>query len=209
MTIGWGIIGIGIHANSYMAPAISKAANTKLVAVCHRSMERAGEFAAKHGVERAYESFEKMIADPEVDVVYVATPNNLHARHTIQAAEAGKHVLCEKPMALTEADCASMIEACNKNKVKLGIDFQLRYHPAHTEAHRLIQVGKIGVIYVVKAQCCRGFMRGHWEGTWRDELSITGAGALSAMGVHPIDLLRFLLDSEVEEDEPGTTSRTV
>ncbi|MFC1943698.1 Gfo/Idh/MocA family protein [Chloroflexota bacterium] len=199
MTVGWGIIGIGIHANSYMAPAISRAANTKFVAICHRSMERAKEFATKHGVERAYDSFEKMLDDPKVDVVYVATPNNLHAQYTIQAAEAGKHVLCEKPMALTETECEHMIEACNKNKVKLGIDFQLRYHPAHAEAHRLIQDGKIGEIYVVKAQYCHGFMHGHWEGTWRDEPNITGAGALSAIGVHPIDLLRFLLDSEVEE----------
>ncbi|MFC1978199.1 Gfo/Idh/MocA family protein [Chloroflexota bacterium] len=208
MTIGWGIIGIGIHANSYMAPAISKAANTKLAAICHRSLERAEEFATRHGIERAYESFEEMIDDPKVDVVYVATPNNLHAQHTIQAAEAGKHVLCEKPMALTEADCARMIEACNKNKVKLGIDFQLRYHPAHTEARRLIQDGKIGEIHVVKAQYCHGFMQGHWKGTWRDEPGIAGASALSAVGVHPIDLLRFLLDSEVEEVQALCTTQT-
>jgi len=89
MPIGWGIIGIGIHANRYAAPALAKAANARFAAVCSRSMERAKEFAAKHGVEKTYDSFEKMLADPEVDAVFVATPNNLHAQYTIQAAEAG------------------------------------------------------------------------------------------------------------------------
>jgi len=92
-----------------------------------------------------------------------------------------------------------MIEACNKNKVKLGVDFQNRYHPAHVEAHRLIQDGKLGEIYVAKAQYCHGFMHGHWEGSWRDEPGVAGGGALMATALHPIDLLRFLLDSEVEE----------
>jgi len=203
MVIGWGVIGIGSHANRFMGPAISKAANTRFVAACSRSMERAKEFAAKHSVERVYESFEKMLEDPEVDAVYVATPNNLHAQQAIQAAEAGKHVLCEKPMALTEADCERMIETCDKNGIKLGIDFQNRYHPAHVEAHRLVQEGKVGKIYVAKAQYCHGFTRGFihslWQGGWRTDLSIGGGGALMGTGLHPIDLLRFLLDSEVEE----------
>ena len=198
MTIGWGIIGIGKHAGRFIAPALEKAANTQLVAVCSRSMERAKNFATEHGVERAYDSLEKMLEDPELDVLYVATPNNLHTQHTIQAAQAGKHVLCEKPMALTEAECERMIEACHKNKVKLGIDFQNRYHPAHVVAHRLIKDGEIGEIVLAKAQYCHGFPRGHWQG-WRNDPSMAGAGALVGTGVHPIDLLRFLLDSEIEE----------
>ncbi len=208
MVIGFGIIGIGSHANHFMAPAIGKAANTKLVAACSRSIERARDFAAKHGVERAYESFEKMLEDPAVDAVYVATPNSLHAQHTIQAAEAGKHVLCEKPMALTEADCERMIEACNKNKVKLAIDFQNRYHPAHVEARRLIQEDKVGTICVAKAQYCHGFMHGLWQKGWRDNPSMAGAGALVGTALHPIDLLRFLLDNEVNEVQALCVTQT-
>lgn len=207
MTIGWGITGIGNHANRFMGPAISKAANTKFVTACSRSMERAKEFASKHGVERAYDSFEKMLEDPEVDVIYIATPNNLHAQHTIQAAEAHKHVFCEKPMALTEVDCEHMIEACNKNKVKLGVDFQNRYHPAHVEACSLVRDGKIGKIYAAKAQYCHGRIHGHWQG-WRNDPDITGSGALVGTGIHPIDLLRFLLDSEIEEVQAQCVTQT-
>ena len=203
MLIRWGIIGIGRHVGRFMAPALNQAANTKVVAVCSRSMEKAKNFATQYGVERAYGSLAKMLDDPEFDVLYVSTPNSLHAQHTIQAAEAGKHVLCEKPMALTEADCERMIEACNKNGVKLGIDFQNRYHPAHVEARRLVQDGKVGKIYVAKAQYCHGFTRGFihslWQGGWRTDFSMAGGGALMGTGLHPIDLLRFLLDSEVEE----------
>jgi len=207
MTIGWGIIGTGNHANRFMGPAISKASNAKFVAACDIDIELAKEFADKHGVARAYDSFEKMLEDPEVDVVYVATPNNLHARHTTQAAEAGKHVYCEKPMAITEADCELMIQACEKNKVKLGIDFQNRYHPAHVEAHRLVQNGMVGQIHVAKAQYCHGFLHGHWKG-WRDDPSVTGAGALVGTGLHPIDLLRFVLNSEVEEVQAVCATQT-
>jgi len=198
MPIGWGIIGIGEHADLVMSSAISKAANTKLVAVCSRSLERAKSFAAKHGVERAYDSLEKMLEAPELDVLYIATPNSLHVEQTIQAARAGKHVLCEKPMALTVPDGERMIQACTDNKVKLGVNFQNRYHPAHIEARHLIQSGAIGEISVAKAQFCVGAFRGYWSG-WRNDPSMAGSGALGGAGVHPIDLLRFLLASEVEE----------
>jgi len=200
MTIGWGIIGIGAHAERALAPALNRAANTKLVAVCSRSMERAQNFAAKHKAERAYDSLEKMLEDPDLDVLYVATPNGLHAQQTIQAAEAGKHVLCEKPMAITVADCEAMIEACNKNKVKLALDFQNRYHPAHVEARRYIQSGMIGEIYVAKAQYCHGRFRGYWQGRgWRNDPNTAGSGSLAGTAIHCVDLLRFLLDSEVKE----------
>ncbi|MFH1031792.1 MAG: Gfo/Idh/MocA family oxidoreductase [Chloroflexota bacterium] len=208
MVIGYGVIGIGAHANRFMAPAITKAANTKLVAICSRSVERANKFAAEHNVERTYVSFEKMLKDTEIDVVYVATPNNLHAEHTIQAAKAGKHILCEKPMALTEADCERMIEACEKNRVKLAVDFQNRYHPAHIEAHRLIRDDKLGKIYVAKAQYCHGITQAVWQKGWRDDPSMAGAGALVGTAIHPIDLLRFLLDSEVNEVQALCVTQT-
>jgi predicted dehydrogenase len=198
MAIRWGIFGIGSIAQRGMGPALNKAGNTKFVAVCSRSMERAKEFAAKYKAEKTYDSYEKMLRDPELDVVYIATPNNLHTEHTILAAEAGKHVLCEKPMALTVQDGENMIQACNKNKVKLGVMFQNRYHSAHFEARRYIESGALGEIYLAKAQLCRGFARGSWKG-WRKDPMMSGMGAIVANGVHPLDLLRFLLDSEIQE----------
>jgi len=164
-------------------------------------MERAKSFATKHRIEYAYDSLSKMLQNQELDVVYIATPNSVHAQQTIEAAYAGKHVLCEKPMALTVRDAELMIEACNKNKVRLGVDFQNRYHPAHIEAQRNIQSGMVGKIYLAKAQYCSDRFRGYWRKHkgWRNDPIMAGAGALVNSGVHPIDLLRFLVRSEIEE----------
>jgi len=198
MTIGWGIVGIGTHADHEMAPALNQSANTRLVAVCSRDIQRARGFAAKHGVVQAYDSLDKMLQDPELDVVYIATPNNLHVQQAVEVAEAGKHILCEKPMALTVADCESMLQACNKNKVKLGVCYQHRYHPAHVEARRYIQSGDIGNISVAKVQLCHPSATVPLKG-WRSDPSMAGAGALMGQGIHCVDLLRYLLDSEVTE----------
>jgi len=198
MTVGWGIIGLGRFVGRFTGPALRTAADTRVVAVCSRSMEKAKSYALEHGVERAYDSFAKMLEDPALDAIYIATPNILHPELTIQAAEAGKHILCEKPMAITVAECERMIEACEKHHVKLGVDFQNRYHPAHVAARRLIETGEIGDILVTRAQYCHGHMQPAGA-SWRNDLSMAGAGALVGTGVHPIDLLRFLLDSEVEE----------
>ena len=198
MPIRWGIIGAGNYASNVTVPAITSATNTELVAVCDINMELTKGLAAKHGVERTYDSVEKILKDPEIDVIYIATPHSLHAQQTIQAAEAGKHVLCEKPMALTVSDAEQMIEVCDKNKVKLGVSFPERYQPAHIEARRYAQSGTAGNINVAHAQFCRGFSRGAWRG-WRSDPNMGGAGALYGTAIHPIDLLRFLLDSEVEE----------
>jgi len=200
MTIGWGIIGIGGHANRFMAPALGRAANTQLVAVASREMGRAEAFAVKHKAKRAYDSMERLLADPEIDVLYIATPNNLHCEETIMAAQAGKHVYCEKPMALTIADCERMIQVCNDNKVKFGIDFQNRFHPAHVEARRLILSGEAGEVNVIKAQYAHGRSRNAPRSTgWRNNPTVAGAGSLVGTGVHPIDLCRFLLNSEIDE----------
>ena len=116
MTVGWGIIGAGNHADRTVAPALNSAENTKIVAVCGHNMEPTREFATKHGAERAYDSLEKMLGDSDLDVLFITTPNGLHAQQAIQAAEAGKHVVCAKPMALTVSDGELMVEACDKNK---------------------------------------------------------------------------------------------
>ncbi|MFH1651423.1 MAG: Gfo/Idh/MocA family oxidoreductase [Chloroflexota bacterium] len=198
MPIGWGIIGIGAHVRQRIVPALKKAADTELVAVCSRSLERAREFAREQETPHAYDSLAGLLADPAVDVLYVASPNSLHAEQTIQAAEAGKHVLCEKPMALTVEDCRRMMDACRNAGVKLGVDFQNRYHPAHVEARRLIQAGEVGEITLARAQYCPPARQGRVQG-WKTDPKVAGAGALMGNGLHAIDLLRFLLDSEVTE----------
>lgn len=207
MTIRWGVIGSGNFVKHFMAPAINKSKETEFVGIFSRSRERAEDFATEFGVKQAYDSLEEMLKNPEIDVVYIASPNSLHAVQTIKAAKAGKNVFCEKPMALTEHDCTNMIKACKKYNVKLGINFQNRYHPAHVLAREYIQSNDIGKIYVAKAQYCHGSMEGRWKG-WRNNPDETGAGALVGTGLHPIDLLRFLLDSEIKKIKSLVVNKT-
>jgi predicted dehydrogenase len=200
----WGIIGAGEIAARSFAPGLSVAPGNRLTAVYSRSLDKAQAFAGRFHVERACDSLDKLLADPQVDAVYIATPNSLHAEQAVRAAQAGKHVLVEKPMAITAADGERMIEACRRGGVKLGVVYQNRYHPAHFRARAHIEAGRLGEIQLATAQLCRGFARGgHWSG-WRVDPSMTGSGAIVAQAVHPIDLLRYLMGSEVVEVQAMT-----
>ena len=195
MTIGWAMIGTG-RVHKWMVPAIKEAKDTELVAVLSRDKARAAAFAKEHGIEEGYDSLDDVLRNPGIDVVYVASPNGLHAPHTIKAAEAGKHVFCEKPMALTLEDCRSMIEACHKHGVKLGIGLQFRQHLAHLKAREIVASGELGQLGFANAQVevPPGVMPG-----WYYEPEVAGGGAMHMVGGHRIDLLRFILGCEVKE----------
>ncbi len=197
MTIGWGIIGIGLHASRIMAPAITQAQGARLVAVCSRNSERAVAFAKEHRAERSYTSYEEMLQDPGVQAVYIATPNALHAEQTIQAARSGKHVLCEKPLALTVAKAENMVRVCREEGVKLGVALQNRYHPAHIEMRRVIASGEAGELLLLFGEYSRDLVRP--LSAWKGDPALAGGGALMGMGTHVIDLFRFLTGQEVEE----------
>ena len=200
--LGWAIVGIGRHADRFMAPAIKGASGARLVAVYSRDQGRAGAFAQRHGAPYSYTSLEELLANPEVQAVCIASPNALHAPQTIAAARAGKHVLCEKPMATTVEDARAMVQACAAGGVKLGVGFHLRHHPAHIEAQRLIASGVLGEITLAWAQWCPTFgipaprlgLR-----IWWDDLALAGGGVVVGWGGHVLDLLRFLLRQEVVE----------
>jgi len=198
MVVRWGIIGLGDIAERNFVPAVAEAAGAELVSVFSRSMEKAKAFTHRYKVARAYDSLDKMLADRELDAVYVASPNSIHADQSVAAARAGKHVLCDKPMALTVPDCERMIRATQENKVKLGVAFRLRYHPAHVEARRRVQTGVLGEMQLIKAQNFVGGARPYWKG-WRRDPAITGSGSIVGQAVHPVDLLRYLTDSEITE----------
>lgn len=197
--IGWGVVGLGAHFERRMAAAFGNAARSRLVAVCSRSPERARRIANRYAGVRAYGALHEMLRDPALDALYIATPNSLHAPQAIEAARSGKHVLCEKPLALLESDCEAMIRTCDEHRVKLGVVLQNRYHPAHVEARRLVATGALGPVAVARAQYGHLRLRGGLRDGWRGDPAIAGAGALLGTGLHPIDLLRFLLGSEVVE----------
>lgn len=193
----WGIIGLGDIAERNFTPALALAADSELVSIVSRSMDKARAYAAKHHVARAFDSLDRMLADPDLDAVYIASPNGLHAEQTVAAARAGKHVLCDKPMALSVADCERMIRACEDNRVRLGVAFRNRYHPAHVDTRRHVKAGALGEVQLAKAQLFVGGVRGHWMG-WRVDPVLGGSGSIVGQAVHPVDLLRFIVDSEVE-----------
>ena len=215
MSLGWAIAGIGSHADLKLAPAMKLADDANLVAVYGRDQVRADAFAEKHGADAAYSDLDALLSDSRVDAVFIASPNHLHAPQTIKAAAAGKHVLSEKPMANTVTDTAAMVSACRDHGVKLGLGFELRFHPAHLWARKVIGDGTIGRIRLAHGQWGRG-NRGEPEHLprtglrewWETPELIGDASVLVGLGVHVFDLFRFLLREEVVEVVALTDGQT-
>jgi predicted dehydrogenase len=195
MTFRWGIIGAGIIADNRMAPALQASPTSELVAVYARRRDKAEAFAQRHGARRAYDRVEDLVRDEEMDGVYIASPNNLHAEHTLLAARHGKHVLCEKPMAMTPAECQQMIEACEKYNVKLMIAFMMRFHACHQQARRLAADGFLGEYVLAEATC--PFHLPDLTRTWRFQPQLSAGGVVMDVAVHLIDTLHYILDREV------------
>ena len=207
MSIGWGIVGIGRHSDIKAVPAMNLAAETKVIAAFSRDRERAVAFARKHGIQEAYDSLPDLLRDPRIDAVYIASPNFLHAGYTRMAAEAGKHILVEKPMALNVKEALEMVHVCRRNGVKLGVGFQLRHHPGHRKVRELIREGILGPITLVQGQFFYPDPRGMVGlpqrpvlSEWWDKPELVGwSYSIMGMGVHVVDLLHFLLDTPILE----------
>ena len=206
MAIGWAFIGTGNYPHSRIAPAAALAEDTSIIACYSRDQARADEFAKTHGALAAYTSVDELLSDSRVDVVFVASPNHLHAEHTMLAAKAGKHVLSEKPMATTVADCVEMIKACKANNVKLGVGFQLRHHPGHMEASRLISEGGLGEVALAQVLLGSGVrgetkreMRTGLREWWETPDMVGNARSMNGTGVHCVDDLEFILGQTVVE----------
>lgn len=192
----WGIIGLGRIAGTEIAPAITTSPGGKLHAVVSRDQGRAEAFAARHGAARALTSFDELLADPRVDAVYIATPNALHAGEVVAAARAGKHVMCDKPLALSVADAWRAVSVCAEEGVRLGITFQTRFHDNFGQLRAVVQDGSLGEIRLVQVEMSPG--RTLLTG-WRADPALAGLGAINNLGVHAFDLIRWLLGSEVTE----------
>jgi 1,5-anhydro-D-fructose reductase (1,5-anhydro-D-mannitol-forming) len=191
--LGWGVIGIGNIVQSTMAPAMVDEPECDLVAAVSRDEGRATDFAARFGARYTYTDYEAMLANPEVEAVFIATPNALHADQVIAAARAGKHVLCDKPLATNVPDAERAVEACSSAGVKLGINFHNRHLPWVQDVRRLIADGLIGEVEAVHLQVGSGPR--HYD-NWRADPQIAGLGSVHNVGVHGLDFLRVILDSD-------------
>lgn len=197
MSIGWGIVGTGKHAGTMMAPAIAAVDGARLVGVVSRDQGRADDFAREHGAEHGWTRYEDLLASPDVDAVLITSPSGHHADQVVAAAQAGKHVFCDKPLALDAQDAARAVDACREAGVRLGVDFQMRHTEWAARARALIESGAIGDVIAVQAEHAPG-VRGKLMG-WRSDPSLAGLGAVNNIAVHVYDLLRFLLGAEATE----------
>jgi len=199
MRVGWGIVGLGGIAR-LMAMAVQQAENATLAAVCSRDPAKAADFSTRHGAAAQYHSYEAMLADPRVAVVYIATPNALHAPQALAALDAGKHVLVEKPMALTVGDAEMMVTRARAAHRVLGVGFHLRHHPVHREIKRLGDNGDLGnLVFATSLWGSYGPGLAQQRERWQMQPDLAGAGSIMGIGVHEIDLLRWLLGQEVVE----------
>lgn len=190
MTIRWGIIGCGDIARKRVAAAIQLDGHSELLAACRRDEAKLRQFCADFNVPRHYATAEALLADRDIDAVYVATPVNEHLLQTIAAARAGKQVLCEKPMAMTAAECDQMIAACRENGVELGVAYYRRFYPSVRRMAELAAAGEIGAPLSVNIVCATPMSLSPGEdGYWRVIPEAGGGGALMDIGSHRINLL--------------------
>src|SRR4030095_4640821 len=139
----WGLIGCGDIAQKRVAPALRDLPNCQLHAITRLQSDLAESFANKFGATKTYRTCNDLLADREIEAVYIATPVHLHAVQTIAAAESGKHVLCEKPMAMNVKECDQMIAACRANSVKLGVAYYRHFYPVIARIRSVIEWGEL------------------------------------------------------------------
>jgi predicted dehydrogenase len=188
-----GIIGATGFASIRPMPGLQAAKNCVLEAI-HGRPEREDDLrqlADQYNVSSVYTDIGQLLADPRVDAVYIATPVDLHKQHTIEAARAGKHVLLEKPMALTVRDCRQMISACEKSGVKLQVGYMRRFHPHHAKIKQIIDRGSLGEIVEARVQTHLWYPR--QKGAWRQLPARGGGGAFMDVGSHCLELLEYFL----------------
>lgn len=192
----WGLVGLGRIADTEIAPAIAAAADHELAVVVSRDHEKAEQFARAHGAGRGTASYDDLLADDSVDGVYIATPNALHSQQVIAAAAAGKHVLCDKPLATSVGDAEKAVAACRDAGVGLGVMFQTRRFHGMPETAELVRTGALGRVVLAQVEMSAG--RNLPKG-WRTDPALAGLGTINNVGVHAFDLLRYLLGAEVTE----------
>jgi 1,5-anhydro-D-fructose reductase (1,5-anhydro-D-mannitol-forming) len=207
----FGIAGYGNFAARAIAPAIRNVGSAELVAVQNRSADRARANAAAAGVPHGFATVGEMVRHRDVDAIFIVSANSTHCPETIAAAEAGKHVIVEKPMALTTAEAELMVEACRRNGVRLMVGHMIRFSPLAIRIREVVRSGLIGQVRSARAEFVYAARLS--QRSWLYDRRLAGGGPVFDVGVHCIDTLRFVLDDEVVRttgvlDPPPTQERT-
>lgn len=193
--IRWGIIGCGDVTEVKSGPGFQKAEGSELIAVMRRNGSLAEDYAKRHGIPKWYDNAEKLINDPDVDAIYVATPPSSHMYYTLAAAKAEKPVYVEKPMALNYEQCVKMVDGCEKAGVKLFVAYYRRGLPRFLKIKSFIEEGLIGQIRCVNARLYEPPQTKGKYGAdnWRVDPAIAGCGYFCDLGSHMIDLLQYFI----------------
>ncbi len=194
--IGYALVGLGRLSTNQLLPAFAESKHCKVTALVSGHPDKAKQLAGGFGVPEkniySYENFDTIKDNPDVDVVYVVLPNSMHAEYTIRAAKAGKHVLCEKPMANTPEECQQMIDACKAANKKLMIGYRLRYEPHHIRAIEMVQKQTYGKLRMMNAE--HSFNIG--PNQWRTNKKLAGGGPLMDVGIYCLNFSRYLSGEE-------------
>jgi UDP-N-acetyl-2-amino-2-deoxyglucuronate dehydrogenase len=190
--LGWGIIGCG-RVFGYHARAVEAAPDVRLVAVCDIVEEKARAAAKAHSVPFCTTDYRELLARDDVDAVSVCLPHHLHCEATVAAARAGKHVLCEKPVAVDAAQADEMIEACDRAGVKLGVCYQNRYNESSQRLRRAVEAGAFGRIVSAQVRCENLKTQQYYDDGWHGRWATEGGGTLTTQAIHAIDLVLWLL----------------
>ncbi len=191
--VRWGIVGCGNVTEVKSGPALQKAEGSALAAVMRRNGELARDYAERHGVPRWYDDAVRLIEDPEVNAIYVATPPSSHLEYVLKAAKAGKPVYVEKPMAMNESECQAMIDACEAANVPLFVAYYRRMQPRFRKVKELIEGGAIGDVRSVTTVQFAPPPRSNANESWRLRPEVGGGGLFPDLASHSLDLLDYLL----------------
>lgn len=186
--LGIALVGLGNYSTGQLAPALQETKLCKLSGIVTGTPAKEGEWAQKYSIPDEniynYETYDQIADNPDIDIIYVVLPNGMHAEYTIRAAEAGKHVICEKPMATSVEDCEKMIEACRKANRKLSIGYRLHFEPYNQEMMHLGQDEVFGPVQAI--QTGNGFTIGNNPDVWRLDKELAGGGPLMDMGIYSV-----------------------
>lgn len=195
-TIGWCIVALGRISMDHFMPGVKQGNTGRIVALVSGHRPKAEQQAKTYGVADSaiysYEDYDRIRDNKEIDAVYIALPNSMHDEYTIRAAKAGKHVLCEKPMATSVADATAMIEACRAANKKLMIAYRCQYEPVNLKAIELIRTGQIGIVQAIES--ANGF--NIKPGEWRLDRKMSGGGPLMDVGIYSLNACRYLTGQE-------------
>ncbi len=194
--MGIALVGLGWYSTDILAPALLETETAYLAGIVTGTPEKEQIWADKYNIPQKniynYENFDQIASNPDIDIIYVVLPNSMHKEFTIRAARAGKHVICEKPMALDAQECREMIAECNKNNVGLSIGYRMQYEPYTQEIMRLGQERKFGNLLHIS--CGAGYRHTDYN-SWKTVKKM-GGGSMYDMGVYPLQAARYVMGSE-------------